>query len=98
MFLNSFQGQWFVGEMEFECHNQTYKLEEYKFKNPSPPKDPNLDDSAYQDKAQHILLTKNHLEEDDCGMLDDDFCTPLVIESTYPERLEKSETGLSIVK
>ena len=85
-----FQGQYYIGPIqELECLGEKFKpTNEYKFTKVSPPeKDP---EKTYEDDAQHVLITKNlanHLQNE-----------IKIQESIFRERLEKSETGLPIVK
>ena len=85
-----FQGQYYIGPIqELECLGEKFKpTNEYKFAKVSPPeKDP---EKTYEDDAQHVLITKNlanHLQNE-----------IKIQESIFRERLEKSETGLPIVK
>jgi len=86
---NAEQGQWYVGEVHVDCGgNKTFEIAERKFGTTSPPQIKDKEFDEYEDDAQLVLITLNTT----------DTSKGFIKESIYKERLEKSDTGLPLVK
>ena len=86
--LDGESSHWFVGAITVQCPDgNNLPISEHEFEKTSPPdiKEDDFDD--YEDDAQLVLISLN--QETGEGM---------VQESIYKERLEKSDTGLPLVK
>ena len=86
--LDGESSHWFVGALTVKCSDgNNLDISEHEFEKTSPPdiKEDDFDD--YEDDAQLVLISLN--QETGEGM---------VQESIYKERLEKSDTGLPLVK
>ena len=88
--------KWVVKEIpEFDCGGLKFSKPEFEFIKTSPPAKIGAE-SEYADRAQHVLLTwsfehMNAHNEGEPVELD-------IVESTYRDRLEKSDTGLPYVR
>ena len=79
----------FVGEVLVDCEGgKTFKIAERKFGTTSPPEIEDKGFDEYEDDAQLVLITLNTT----------DTSKGFIKESIYKERLEKSDTGLPLVK
>ena len=79
-------GQWYIQPFTANCQSgETFEFPEYKFTSVSPP--PKFDEDEYEDNAQAILIGQNAVT----GL-------PIIYDTKYRERLEKSDTGLPIAR
>ena len=86
--LNGKPSHWFVGAMTVQCSDgNNLDIAEYEFEKMSPPDIKEEDFDDYEDDAQLVLIS-----------LDQKTGNGMVKESIYKERLEKSDTGLPLVK
>ena len=79
----------YVGEVHVDCEGgKKFVIEERKFGTTSPPEIEDKEFDEYEDNAQLVLITLNTT----------DTTKGFIKESIYKERLEKSDTGLPLVK
>ena len=79
----------YVGEVHVDCEGgKKFVIEERKFGTTSPPEIEDKEFDEYEDNAQLVLITLNTTDPS----------KGFIKESIYKERLEKSDTGLPLVK
>lgn len=81
---NAEQGQWYFSKFSIDCEDyEIYEFDEVKF----AEKFPTNEEEDDGDSGQHILISWDTLNEEG-----------FIQESKYKERIDKSATGLPIVK
>ena len=79
----------YVGAVHVACEGgKTFEIAERKFGTTSPPEIEDKEFDEYEDNAQLVLISLNTA----------DTTKGFIKESIYKERLEKSDTGLPLVK
>jgi len=79
----------YVGAVHVACEGgKTFEIAERQFGTTSPPEIQDKEFDEYEDDAQLVLISLNTA----------DTSKGFIKESIYKERLEKSDTGLPLVK